>query len=82
MSVIYSPAKIPVKVSKSEPAGAPRAKTEVRCTPPAPAAAEAQAPAAAEAQAPAEAEAQEAAQAPATEPAAAAATSKKGKGRK
>ena len=25
MSVIYSPAKIPVKVSKSEPAGAPRA---------------------------------------------------------
>lgn len=82
MSVIYSPAKIPVKVSKSEPAGAPRAKTEVRYTPPAPAAAEAQAPAAAEAQAPAEAEAQEAAQAPATEPAAAAATSKKGKGRK
>lgn len=74
MSVIYSPAKIPVKVSKSEPAGAPRAKTEVRYTPPAPAAAEAQAPA--------EAEAQEAAQAPATEPADAAATSKKGKGRK
>ena len=73
MSVIYSPAKIPVKVSKSEPAGAPRAKTEVRYTPPA---------AAAEAQAPAEAEAQEAAQAPATEPADAAATSKKGKGRK
>ena len=72
MSVIYSPAKIPVKVSKSEPAGAPRAKTEVRYTPPAPA----------EAQAPAEAEAQEAAQAPATEPADAAATSKKGKGRK
>lgn len=82
MSVIYSPAKIPVKVSKSEPAGAPRAKTEVRYTPPAPAAAEAQAPAEAEAQAPAAAEAQEAAQAPATEPAAAAKTSKKGKGRK
>lgn len=77
MSVIYSPAKIPVKVSKSEPASAPRAKTEVRCTPPA---AEAKAPAAAaETQAPAEAEAIEAVQAPATKPSA---TSKKGKSRK